>query len=157
MAEPPVRLVDGTFTYEKDGKDKTFGFHANYIQDDDTILLEIQGCSPTVVGLAKDLLLAHVNKPFLGVCYMAIKLSRKEYINFIKEVLNKETQLSVKDKTGTYKPFPGKWSSEKGIKELPNSTSSSKPNSTCTIAGGRRRTRRRKHKRRSTRRRHHRR
>ena len=148
-AEPPIRLVDGTFTYKKDEKDKTLDFYANYIKCTDSIQLVIQGNSPTILNAAKHLLLTY--GPEIG---MVIELSRMEYNNFITTVLDKGIQLSVQDRIDKmYKPFPGTWSG-KIINELPP-----KPNSpsSCSIAGGRRRTRRRKHKRRSTRRRHHRR
>lgn len=153
-AEPPIRLVNGTFTYKKGEEDKTLDFYANYIKWNNTIQLVIQSFSPTVFKVAKDLLLDYLDRTGLGT-YMVIELSRMEYTNFIVTVLNKEgIQLSVKDKTDNkYKPFPGTWSGEiiHELPPIPNSPSS------CSISGGRRRTRRRKHKRRSTRRRHHRR
>ena len=152
MAESPVQLVKGIFTYKKGEEVKTFEFYANYKKCTDTIQLVIQGYSLTVISAAKDLPLTSVNMP--GASFMAIELSRMEYNYFITNVLNNETQLPVKDKTGEYKPFPGTWSSEETPKELPPTPNSP---SSCVIAGGRRRTRRRKHKRRSTRQRHHRR
>jgi len=154
-AEPPVRLVDGTFTYKKDGKDKTFVFHANYIKYNDTILLEIQGYSKTVFDVAKDLLLTHGNNPGREGTYMTIKLSRMEYNIFITTVLNKGIQLSVLDRTGKYKLFPGTWTGK--IKDEIKDPFTNNEGSNNNSSGGRRRTRRRKHKRRSTRRRHHRR
>jgi len=147
MAEPPVRLVDGTFTYKKGEEDKTLEFYANYIKCTDSIQLVIQGYSPTILSAAKHLLVTYGHE--MG---MVIALSRMGYTRFIDDVLNKGIQLSVQDRIDKmYKPFPGTWSGEI-INELPPNSPSS-----CSIAGGRRRTRRRKHKRRSTRRRHHRR
>jgi hypothetical protein len=154
-AEPPVRLVDGTFTYKKDGKDKTFVFHANYIKRDDTIQLQIQGYSPTVVGLAEDLLLTYEGRPGIGT-YMVIELSRMEYTRFIDDVLNKGIQLTVKND----KKFPGTWMGKikDEIKDpFTNNEGTNNEGTNNNSSGGRRRTRRRKHKRRSTRRRHHRR
>ena len=159
--EPPIKLVTGTFTYRKGEEDKTLDFYANYIKCTDTILLGIQGFSKTVFDVAKDLLLTYGNNPGREGTYMAIKLSRMEYNNFITNVLNRGIQLSVKDRTETYTPFPGTWSGTIEAELPPKSKSASSPKSnsasSCSIAGGRRRTRCRKHKRRSTRRRHHRR
>ena len=140
MAEPPVRLIDGTFTYKKGEEVKTLDFYANYLMCTDSIQLVIQGNSPTILSAAKHLLVTYGRE--MG---MVIELSRMEYTKFITNVLDKGIQLSVQNE-----PFPGTWSGEI-INELPPKPSS------CSIAGGRRRTRRRKHKRRSTRRRHHRR
>lgn len=145
MAEPPIRLVDGTFTYKKGEEVKTLDFYANYQKCSGNILLSIQGNSPTITNAAGHLLLTYGRE--MG---MVIELSRMEYTKFITNVLDKGIQLSVQNRIDKkYEPFPGTWSGEI-INELPPESNSA---SSCAIAGGRRRTRRRKHKRRSTRRR----